>query len=193
MTISQITHEADDKALRKQIGRFNVQLEQHQAAASLVDSVPEMDVDAMMKMDAKTLLSEAQKRTEGRWEVRQDAVTLSRLWLDLLEASQPELDATADAAQKAFADSKAITAEHLEAAGLGVDSQPGAKVNNTLVAERQFNIHLMRSEPVQLADTAARQAVHHAGANRKSTAAAKSAVADATDGMKNFYHNTLKG
>jgi hypothetical protein len=193
MTIGMIPHEADDKKLRAEIERFNVRLEKHQAAASLVDGVPDLDVDAMMKMDAKALASEAAKRTEGRWKVRQDGVTLARLWLELLEACQPEADATADAAQRAFADLKATTAKTLVDAGLGVESQPAAKANYTIAAERQFNIHLMRSEPVQAADTAARQAVHHAAANRKSVATAKSAVADATDGMKNFYHQALKG
>ncbi|HIF01153.1 MAG: hypothetical protein ABGZ23_27650 [Fuerstiella sp.] len=33
MTLAKITHEADDKSLKKQIGRFNAQLEKHTAAA----------------------------------------------------------------------------------------------------------------------------------------------------------------
>ena len=191
--MEKITREATDRALQKQSRQFNDLLDEYTAKNAKDEQVAEMDADSMMALTAKKLSSMAADQFEGRLWRRQEAVRLTRMWLQILEASQPELDAAADAAQRAFADLKATTAEHLEAVGLGVESQPAAQVNYMIAAERQFNVHVMQSEPVQLADTAARQAVHHAAANRKQTAAAKSAVIDATDQLKNFYHNTVKG
>jgi hypothetical protein len=188
-----ITHEATDKALRKQIQRFNGELDKHQAAAAAVDGIPQMDAATMLALDAAALSSEAAKRLTARLKVRQDAVILSRQRLELLEACQPELDAAAESAQKELTEAQTTVSEHLEAAGLGVESQRGAKVGHIATAERQFAYSVMQSEPVRLADTAAKAAVGHAAANRKQTAAAKSAVADATDGLTNFITTTLKG
>ena len=193
MTISPINHTADDKALRKQIQRFNGELDKHTAAAAAVDGVPQMDAAAMLALDAAALSSEAQKRLTARLKLRQDAVILSRQRLQLLEAVQPELDALAESAQKEFAEAQTTVSEHLEAAGLGVESQRAAKVGHIATAERQFAYSVMQSEPVRLADTAAKAAVGRAAGNRKQTAAAKSAVADSLDRLTTFIHNTLKG
>ena len=188
-----ITHEATDKALKKQIERFNAELDKHTAAAAAVDGIPDMDTAAMLALDAAALSSEAQKRLTARLKVRQNAVILSRQRLGLLEAVQPELDALAESARKEFAEAQTTVSEHLEAAGLGVESQRGAKVGHIATAERQFAYSVMQSEPVRLADVAAKAAVGRAAGNRKQTAAAKSAVADCLDQLTNFISQTLRG
>jgi hypothetical protein len=188
-----ITHTATDTALRKQIGRFNTELDKHTAAAAAVDGVPQMDAAAMLALDAAALSSEAAKRLTARLKLRQDAVILSRQRLELLEACQPEADAAAESAQKEFAEAQTTVSEHLEAAGLGVESQRAARFGHIATAERQFAYSVTQSEPVRLADVAQKAAVGHAAANRKSTASAKSAVADSLDRLTTFIHNTLKG
>ena len=118
---------------------------------------------------------------------------LGRRYLEILEAASAEVSQRRIDADAEFEATKATTAEHLEAVGHGLSTQPSARVNHVLAAERQFDHKINTAEPVRLAkaaaDTAAKTVVSHS----RRIVAAKAFIADAHTKLASFVQNSMKG
>ena len=192
-----IEHESSDVELQKRIQEFNTALADHQTAVAAAEKPPEPDCYDLLSVDSKKLAADCTKHRQASHEARlrncKTAVVLGRRYLEILEAASAEVSQRRIDADAEFEATKATTAEHLEAVGHGLSTQPSARVNHVLAAERQFDHKINTAEPVRLAkaaaDTAAKTVVSHS----RRIVAAKAFIEDAHTKLASFVQNSMKG
>ena len=193
--IARINHESQDEKLRTEIEKFNQELAVHNTSLEAFDKPPEIDGGDMLTITAKQLTSMHSKSLEGRLRVRQQAVVLARKWVELLEAIAPELRQLRDDADQALKTSLEVTAEHMEAVGLGVESTVAGRAGRAdgLTAQRQFDYQVRQAVPVKISEQAVKTSQNVVSGNLKQVGAAKSLLQDARDRLITFVNQSLKG
>lgn len=147
--LPEITTEVSDKKLQAELKKFNGLVTIHRKRSETISEALEaadvvtVTTGAMDKLKAD--------RSVARLETLQDAVRIEEQRMGLIEKLQPELDKAANAADAELQTTIQTVADHMDAAGFGLDSMPAAAKGFDRIAQRQFDQRVHQADPVKLA------------------------------------------